>query len=52
MREEIEKECGKEELPSEYVFLKSVGRALTRVKSKQEAQLKVKSFLPSQVRII
>ncbi|XP_075251105.1 uncharacterized protein LOC142343225 isoform X2 [Convolutriloba macropyga] len=33
-------------LPHQFVFLKSVGRALTLVKDQQENQLKVKNFLP------
>ena len=33
-------------LPHKFVFLKSVGRALTLVKDQQEQQLKVKNFLP------
>ncbi|XP_063710672.1 uncharacterized protein LOC134839149 isoform X4 [Symsagittifera roscoffensis] len=33
-------------LPQQFVFLKSVGRALTLVKDQQEGQLKVKNFLP------
>ncbi|XP_046566989.1 spermatogenesis-associated protein 1-like isoform X5 [Haliotis rubra] len=32
--------------PREYVFLRSVGRSLTRLKTKQEYTLKVKHFLP------
>ena len=37
-------------LPQQFVFLKSVGRALTLVKDQQEGQLKVKNFLPPFVR--
>ncbi|XP_071119189.1 protein starmaker-like isoform X26 [Haliotis cracherodii] len=32
--------------PREYVFLRSVGRSLTRLKTKQEYTMKVKHFLP------
>jgi hypothetical protein len=49
LRNEIEEQCH-EDIPDRYVFLKSVGRAFTRVKDKQEIELKAKSFLPSQVR--
>ncbi|XP_052273459.1 uncharacterized protein LOC127873620 isoform X3 [Dreissena polymorpha] len=48
LRDEIDQQLGTELVPREYVFLKSVGRSLTRLKSKQEATLKVKHFLPPQ----
>ncbi|XP_074641749.1 uncharacterized protein LOC141899386 isoform X4 [Tubulanus polymorphus] len=46
LREDIEKQLGYEVVPKNYVFLKSVGRCLTRVKAKQEYQMKIKHFLP------
>ncbi|KAL3867870.1 hypothetical protein ACJMK2_040716 [Sinanodonta woodiana] len=46
LRDEIEQQLGTEVIPREYVFLKSVGRSLTRLKSKQEYQMKAKHFLP------
>ena len=50
IRSEIEIQCGNEELfPKEFIFLRSVGRAMTRVKEKQEYELKVKNFRPPQV---
>ncbi|XP_060568786.1 uncharacterized protein LOC132727355 isoform X2 [Ruditapes philippinarum] len=48
LRDEIEQQLGTELVPREYVFVKSVGRSLTRVKARQEATLKVKNFLPPQ----
>ncbi|CAF0830695.1 unnamed protein product [Brachionus calyciflorus] len=48
LRNDIKKQCSGEDVPKDYVFLKSVGRALTRVKSNQENELKVKHFLPPQ----
>ncbi|KAK6179049.1 hypothetical protein SNE40_011496 [Patella caerulea] len=33
-------------VPGDFIFLRSVGRSLTRLKSKQEYQLKAKHFLP------
>ncbi|XP_052774899.1 spermatogenesis-associated protein 1-like isoform X5 [Mya arenaria] len=48
LRDEIEQQLGHELIPREYVFLKSVGRSLTRLKSRQENTLKVKHFLPPQ----
>jgi hypothetical protein len=49
LRMEIKKQCSPEDISHEYVFLRSVGRALTRVKPNQEYELKVKNFLPPQV---
>ena len=49
MRSEIKKQCINEDVPPEYVFLRSVGRALTRVKPHQEFELKARYFLPPQV---
>ncbi|KAL4236525.1 spermatogenesis-associated C-terminus [Mactra antiquata] len=48
LREEIEQQLGSDLVPREYVFVKSVGRSLTRLKARQEASLKVKNFLPPQ----
>ncbi|RNA12449.1 spermatogenesis-associated 1-like isoform X2 [Brachionus plicatilis] len=48
LRREIRQQCTDEEVPRDYVFLRSVGRALTRVKPYQEQELKVKYFLPPQ----
>ncbi|XP_045157950.1 spermatogenesis-associated protein 1-like isoform X14 [Mercenaria mercenaria] len=48
LRDEIEQQLGTDNVPREYVFVKSVGRSLTRVKARQEATLKVKNFLPPQ----
>ena len=49
LRGEIQAQCVPTEVPREYIFLKSVGRALTRVRAKQEQELKVKNFIPPQV---
>ncbi|XP_052833280.1 probable WRKY transcription factor protein 1 isoform X2 [Octopus bimaculoides] len=46
LREEIEIQLNSPNLPQEYVFLKSVGRCLTKVKQHQELRLKAKHFLP------
>ncbi|GAB1607162.1 putative uncharacterized protein DDB_G0271606 [Argonauta hians] len=46
LREELEIQLNSADLPQEYVFLKSVGRCLTKVKQHQEYQLKAKHFLP------
>ncbi|KAK3091842.1 hypothetical protein FSP39_023087 [Pinctada imbricata] len=48
LREEIDQQIGAELLPQDYVFLKSVGRSITRLKPKQEYQLKAKHFIPPQ----
>ncbi len=50
LRETIELLCGKENnFPREFIFLRSVGRCLTRVKQTQENELKVKNYRPPQV---
>jgi hypothetical protein len=49
LRREIKHQFHSNEVPKEYVFLKSVGRTLTRVRPIQEMQLKVKNFLPPLV---
>ncbi len=50
LRESIEISCGKENnFPREFIFLRSVGRCLTRVKQTQENELKVKNYRPPQV---
>ncbi len=49
LRDEIRRQCQPNDVPKDFIFLKSVGRALTRVRSKQEQELKVKNFLPPQV---
>ncbi|XP_071154901.1 spermatogenesis-associated protein 1-like isoform X27 [Mytilus edulis] len=46
LRDELETQLGAELLPRDFIFLKSVGRSITRLKPKQEFQLKVKHFLP------
>ena len=51
LRDSIGKLCGNETFfPHEFIFLRSVGRCLTRVKSKQELDLKVKNYRPPQVK--
>lgn len=51
LRGSIENLCGKENyFPREFIFLRSVGRCLTRVKQSQEIELKVKNYRPPQVR--
>lgn len=52
LRVEIKKQCVNEDVPPEYVFLRSVGRALTRVKPHQEFELKARYFLPPIVRFL
>ena len=53
LRQSIEKLCGIEYgFPRDFIFLRSVGRCLTRVKSTQENELKVKNYRPPQVRNI
>jgi hypothetical protein len=50
LRESIEELCGKEiYFPRDFIFLRSVGRCLTRVKQTQENELKVKNYRPPQV---
>ncbi|ELT88990.1 hypothetical protein CAPTEDRAFT_87156, partial [Capitella teleta] len=51
LREEIENQLGGEHMPNDYVFLRSVGRCMTRIRPKQEYQLKVRNFTPPQVRV-
>ncbi|GIX97082.1 SPATA1_C domain-containing protein [Caerostris darwini] len=46
LRGDIREQLGGENVPGAFVFLRSVGRNFTQVKSKQELELKVKSFLP------
>ncbi|GFR16646.1 SPATA1_C domain-containing protein, partial [Trichonephila clavata] len=46
LRSEIKEQLGTENVPEAFVFLRSVGRNFTQVKSKQELELKVKSFIP------
>ncbi|XP_064604919.1 spermatogenesis-associated protein 1-like isoform X2 [Liolophura sinensis] len=46
LRDDIEQQLGLDLTPKDYVFMKCVGRSLTRVKPKQEYQLKIKNFLP------
>lgn len=48
LRNELEQQVGEDMLPRDYVFLKSVGRSITRLKLKQEYQLKAKHFIPPQ----
>ncbi|XP_078316588.1 spermatogenesis-associated protein 1-like isoform X10 [Crassostrea virginica] len=48
LRDELEQQVGVELLPRDFVFLKSVGRSITRLKQKQEYQLKAKHFIPPQ----
>ncbi|KAG8183496.1 hypothetical protein JTE90_003848 [Oedothorax gibbosus] len=46
LRGDIKEQLGFENVPEVFVFLRSVGRNFTQVKSKQELDLKVKSFVP------
>ncbi|KAJ8306350.1 hypothetical protein KUTeg_016895 [Tegillarca granosa] len=48
LRDEIDQQIGTDQIPREYVFLKSVGRSITKLKPKQEYVLKVKHFVPPQ----
>jgi hypothetical protein len=51
LRESIEQLCGNEDyFPRDFIFLRSVGRCMTRVKARQENELKVKNYRPPQVR--
>ena len=44
--------CGDEiDFPKDWIYLRSVGRCLTKVKRAQEKQMKVKNFRPPIVRI-
>ncbi len=50
LRQSIEQLCGMEDyFPRDFIFLRSVGRCMTRVKPKQENELKVKNYRPPQV---
>ncbi len=50
LRKSIEISCGTESFfPRDFIFLRSVGRCLTRVKQTQENELKVKNYRPPQV---
>jgi hypothetical protein len=50
LRESIDQLCRKEiYFPRDFIFLRSVGRCLTRVKQTQEKELKVKNYRPPQV---
>lgn len=52
LRNSIEQLCGQEDsFPRDFIFLRSVGRCLTRVKPKQENELKVKNYRPPQVNL-
>ncbi|CAF2401003.1 unnamed protein product [Rotaria sp. Silwood2] len=47
LRESIERSCGAViDFPRDFIFLRSVGRCLTRVKQTQEDELKVKHYRP------
>ncbi|CAF3649938.1 unnamed protein product [Rotaria sordida] len=49
LRDSIEQLCGTESyFPRDFIFLRSVGRCLTRVKPRQESELKVKNYRPPQ----
>ncbi|CAF1626137.1 unnamed protein product [Rotaria magnacalcarata] len=49
LRQSIEQLCGTESFfPRDFIFLRSVGRCLTRVKPRQEKELKVKNYRPPQ----
>ncbi len=51
LRKSIEQLCGSESyFPRDFIYLRSVGRCLTKVKPKQEEELKVKNYRPPQVR--
>jgi hypothetical protein len=50
LRDSIEQLCGTEDyFPRDFIFLRSVGRCMTRVKPRQENELKVKNYRPPQV---
>jgi hypothetical protein len=50
LRASIEQLCGNEQyFPRDFIFLRSVGRCMTRVKPRQENELKVKNYRPPQV---
>jgi len=46
LRGQIEEQLGKDVFPSDFVFLKHIGRCLVLVRSKQESELTVDNFLP------
>ncbi|CAF0892825.1 unnamed protein product [Adineta ricciae] len=49
LRRPIETLCGKESyFPRDFIYLRSVGRCLTKVKAKQEDELRVKNYRPPQ----
>ncbi|CAF3387333.1 unnamed protein product [Rotaria socialis] len=49
LRQSIAQLCGTESFfPRDFIFLRSVGRCLTRVKPRQETELKVKNYRPPQ----
>lgn len=50
LRDSIDRLCGSESsFPRDFIFLRSVGRCLTRVKQTQENELKVKHYRPPMV---
>ncbi|GFR95037.1 spermatogenesis-associated protein 1 [Elysia marginata] len=50
LRDEIIQQLQPDDMgPRDWVFLRSVGRSLTRLRTKQEYQLKAKHFLPPVV---
>ncbi|CAF4441866.1 unnamed protein product, partial [Adineta steineri] len=49
LRKTIEVLCAKDSyFPQDYIYLRSVGRSMTKVKSKQEDELRVKNYRPPQ----
>ncbi|UJR30525.1 hypothetical protein I4U23_018054 [Adineta vaga] len=49
LRKSIENSCGKESyFPRDFIYLRSVGRCMTKVKAKQEDELRVKNYRPPQ----
>ncbi|CAF5115748.1 unnamed protein product, partial [Rotaria sp. Silwood1] len=53
LRQYIINICGEEEnFPKEFNYLRSVGRCLTKVKTHQEKELKVKNYRPPMVCIL
>ncbi|XP_071838829.1 uncharacterized protein [Apostichopus japonicus] len=46
LRTELLNQLGPDCVPGEFVYVRSVGRCLTKVKGRQELELKVKAFLP------
>jgi hypothetical protein len=50
LRRYITDVCGiDEDFPKEWLYLRSVGRCLTKVKQQQEKELKVKNYRPPTV---